>query len=445
MPLSKFGTELNNRRQKGFASEFRIRQMIEWIINTKNFLSMNQNNEYDVDLKRIVNVQDPVSDGDGVNKKYVDKMVSLKSSSSHHLNLDLKHNRLQNVGKAVQDSDAVNKKLMDETINKDFLKCLSFNKEGNYNAQSKKIVNVGYPYSEGDATNKKYVDLKLAEANQNTKNGLIKIVSDTIKTSSVECKQYIDQIFKKNVDFHKNRIMNIAAPHDPNDAATKKYVDDKILPIPNLSKFLTLNEQGNYDIKMKKITNVNAPSSEGDVANKRYVDHMFNEASHYVKSDMQRILSEELERASRENRHYIDSIIASPSASNVTKKYVDDKISANFSILELKLEALPTDQIYSILPWNEQTYRFPVNVLVKVNKYTGNINDLFIENFNELLRERLNDDISESLIDNGFRLITVGSYLRFVKKTWSHPAMDSALWTKQVVENQCIQFLIRPE
>ena len=117
---------------------------------------------------------------------------------------------------------------------------------------NKKLRNVGAPVSNTDAATKKYVD-------ENSGGG---------KTSLLTVDSNIDV----KDSFH---ILNLKAPSDPKEPATKNYTDSNFF-YKNGSKPMT----GDINMDHKKITNLGVPSDKYDAAHKEYVDiHTSNLAS----------------------------------------------------------------------------------------------------------------------------------------------------------------------
>ena len=79
----------------------------------------------------------------------------------------------------------------------------SFTKDGNYNMLSKKLTNVGSPTANADAATKKYVD---DNSSGRPKTSLLTVDS--------------------NIDMKDRfRIINLKAPSDADEPATKQYAD----------------------------------------------------------------------------------------------------------------------------------------------------------------------------------------------------------------------------
>ena len=76
-----------------------------------------------------------------------------------------------------------------------------------------------------------------------------------------------------NYDINKKRLSNVGEPSDNQDAATKKYVDNKSSG-PHSTSQLTVDS--NIDMKdTYRITNLSTPLDGKDPATKIYVDNTF--------------------------------------------------------------------------------------------------------------------------------------------------------------------------
>ena len=116
---------------------------------------------------------------------------------------------------------------------------------GDYDMINKKLKNVGAPASNTDAATKKYVD-------ENSGGG---------KTSLLTA--------DSNIDMKDSyRILNLKAPSDADEPATKQYADSHFF-YRNGSHPMT----GNVNMNNNKIENLPTPTVNGDAATKKYVDN----------------------------------------------------------------------------------------------------------------------------------------------------------------------------
>ena len=92
------------------------------------------------------------------------------------------------------------------------------------------------------------------------------------------------------LNMDNKKIINLSPPTANNDAASKKYVDDKFLidgvTMSNyLKKDGTTPLTGNLNLNSKKIINLSTPTSDTDATTKEYVDKLNHEGniqpSHY--------------------------------------------------------------------------------------------------------------------------------------------------------------------
>ena len=121
----------------------------------------------------------------------------------------------------------------------------SLTANGNYDINKKRLKNVGAPTDNNDSATKKYVDDKSKDPHSS---------SQLTVDSNIDMK---DQF----------RILNLKHPVDADEPATKQYSD---------SKFLNRNGSrtmiGNLSMNNKKIIKVGTPTDNEDAANKKYVD-----------------------------------------------------------------------------------------------------------------------------------------------------------------------------
>lgn len=93
-----------------------------------------------------------------------------------------------------------------------------------------------------------------------------------------------------HINMDNKKIINLTTPTNNNDAANKKYVDDKLAinggALGNyLKKDGTTPLTGNLNLKSNKIINLSTPTSDTDATNKEYVDKLNHDSniqpSHY--------------------------------------------------------------------------------------------------------------------------------------------------------------------
>ena len=116
---------------------------------------------------------------------------------------------------------------------------------GNYDINKKRLTNVGAPTDNNDSATKKYVDDKSKDPHSS---------SQLTVDSNIDMK---DQY----------RILNLKHPVDADEPATKQYSDSKFLD-RNGSRTMI----GNLSMNNNKIIKVGTPTDDEDAANKKYVD-----------------------------------------------------------------------------------------------------------------------------------------------------------------------------
>ena len=115
---------------------------------------------------------------------------------------------------------------------------------GNLNMANNKIFSLADPTGEKQAANKQYVD------------SMINSLANAAKTTFLE----VDGSNKltRPLDAGNQRMVNVGAPTEDNDATTKSYVDSK-------AAF-------DGDMAGKRIINMRTPNQDNDAATKKYVD-----------------------------------------------------------------------------------------------------------------------------------------------------------------------------
>ena len=234
---------------------------------------------YDMITKRLTNVGAPVSNADSATKKYVDdskvdgsSFLKLDGSRVMTGNLDMNNNRVYNVPNPTGSQQPVTLTFGDQT----YLRVNGTNSMTEpLNMNNKKIINLQTPIINTDAATKKYVD-------------------DKINTPHVDLSPFLKKDgsipLSGNLNLNQNKILNLQAPTANNDAATKKYVDDKTRhPQNDPSSFLkkdgSIAMTGNLNTGGNKLINLQTPSSDTDATNRKYVDDLVAQThvqpSHY--------------------------------------------------------------------------------------------------------------------------------------------------------------------
>ena len=121
----------------------------------------------------------------------------------------------------------------------------SLTADGDYDMNQKKLTNVAAPTDNNDSATKKYVDDKSKDPHSSTQLNV---------DSNIDMK---DQY----------RIFNLKHPVDANEPATKQYSDSKFLD-RNGSRTMI----GNLSMNNNKIIKVGTPTDNDDAANKKFVD-----------------------------------------------------------------------------------------------------------------------------------------------------------------------------
>ena len=255
----------------------------------------------------LYNVADPVNPQDVVTKVYVDNtkgsgVIGRKTGNGVSIkeNLDfLGKQRIKNLPDPVNDHDAVTKEYVDTTTTP-FLKLdqTKYNTKGDIDMGDQfTVLNVKTPIDDNHITNKKYVDemdnLKSAFAFKNgsyyAKGGIImrknKLggLREPLQDGEAATKKYVDDKVKNifldendniafglNVDMEGNQILGLPEPATDQEPATKKYVDD--LQTQNVDEKGNIKFSRNINLDRNRIFSMKEPTKPSEGANKKYVD-----------------------------------------------------------------------------------------------------------------------------------------------------------------------------
>ena len=169
----------------------------------------------------------------------------------------------------------------------------SLTADGNYDMNKKRLTNVGAPSANTDAATKKYVDDNsggsptttrlTVDSNIDMKDRFrILNLKHPVDSDEPATKQYSDSRFLDrngsrtmigNLSMNNNKIIKVGTPTVNDDAATKKYVDDKSsesVPTSRLTVDSNINMGDQY-----RITNLSTPLDGKEPPTKDYVDNTF--------------------------------------------------------------------------------------------------------------------------------------------------------------------------
>lgn len=158
--------------------------------------------DYDINNKKLTNIQDPTDFRDAVNVEYLkgrmNKFLRYLENIFHSKNLDVNMNgkAIKNLSMPLDDDDALPKRYLDQFV-------LIFDSKINeFNAKYHKIINVQDPKEQQDVSTKNYVDSSF--------NQRFTEVYDSIKTGNNNLIEYVDA--KLGLRFNNLKLSSISEP-----------------------------------------------------------------------------------------------------------------------------------------------------------------------------------------------------------------------------------------
>jgi hypothetical protein len=228
----------------------------------RNCISL-QNGQFDAQKTRICNLAQPVETDDAVTLQYVDSHTPIKLDEKKVYSVH--QYRLQDVAFPEIDGDAVNLSYMkDHTINK--------SKDFHFDAKGYVIQNVGPPENEGDSINlsflRNHTFTKNKDGVYDVQNTVIQNLAPPSKAGDAVNKAYIDNRLPvqgaRAWHFKNKRLTNVSDPDPDNvhDVVTLNYFNRHAI---------LHGSEGNWDIREKRLKSVADPIELSDGVNKRYV------------------------------------------------------------------------------------------------------------------------------------------------------------------------------
>lgn len=243
--------------------------LVDAVLSANNFSHFG--NDVDLHNNRIKNLQTPIDNYDGVNKKYIDDIVSLVSIPNLS-NYILKTGDIMS-GALTLNGDPT---LPNHTVNKQYAD--RFNPMGKYlplsGGSMTGVLNVLTPTFSSHAVTKKYVDditgdvSKYVPLSGGTMTGYLSVLEPTLLNHPAT-KKYVDDkiptgpFLPLSGGTMTGALSVLLVPTLSSHAVSKKYVDDKA---PS-SLFVPLSGG-----KMTGALNVLAPTLSTHAATKKYVD-----------------------------------------------------------------------------------------------------------------------------------------------------------------------------
>lgn len=234
------------------------------------------------------------------------------TSDGHY---DIQEKRLVNLIDPVEDGDAINKRSVLAVFNN----TMRVNKDGMFNAHSKKIVNLKDPTNPNDVANKKYIDAKVPELGKEAwafKRKRLSYVADPKYDGEAVTLGYLknNTLIKSSNGYNANNntIFNLGPPINDGDAICKSYFEKNTIPLssttprqlsnidaPTLPKdavnldYLNSNAivkavpgQPDWDARFGKIKYLSNPNGANDAVNKAYLEECIADLSYAIYSEL---------------------------------------------------------------------------------------------------------------------------------------------------------------
>ncbi|CAH3171137.1 unnamed protein product, partial [Porites lobata] len=215
----------------------------------------------------------------------------------------------------------------------------SLTADGNNDMNKKRLTNVGAPSANTDAATKKYVDDNSGGSPSTTRLTVdsnidmkdqyrILNLKHPVDADEPATKQYSDSRFLDrngsrtmigNLSMNNNKIIKVGTPTANDDAATKKYVDDKSNYVDNtfLDRDGSYPMKGNLNMANNRIFNLPAPNGGNQPTPLAFTDLK------YVARDGSSTMTNNL---NIDNKKIINLRPPTSDTDGANKKYVDDNV-----------------------------------------------------------------------------------------------------------------------
>lgn len=235
-----------------------------------------QSGHFDAQQTRVCNMANPVESYDAVTKQYMELHTPVKLTGD--LAYSVHQYRLQDVAVPKTDGDAVNLAFFNENT-------ITRGAENGFDAKGWVVHNVAQPLTGKDAVNLDYVNSNTVVKNKNgafdVKNTVIQNLAPPSKAADAVNKQYMDERLplRGNLawNFKNKRLAQIADPSHIHDAVTLKYIQENVIRV---------DTDKNWDANSKRLTNVAEPYALKDAVNKQYMKEFVAELAYTVYKQM---------------------------------------------------------------------------------------------------------------------------------------------------------------
>ena len=288
MSVDKFGNEIRQR-----TSIVQSEGGIDLSFVNNTYLRLDGENDVtgnlNMDLNKIENLGEPTNPRDATNKEYVDNTKGIgimgevkDETATLKGNLDFKEQyRIKNLPAPTDGKDGVNREYVDEQINQN----------------SAFVFKNNSYYANGGLILRKNKLGGLREPLQDGEAATKKYVDDKIHSLFLD--ENDNMAFGSNVDMEGNQVLNLPEPTTDQEPATKKYVDD--LHTQHVDEKGNVKFGRNINLDRNRIFSMKDPTKPSEGANKRYVD---NTITKRIQEERDTFLPQD-----PATKHYVDEAI----------------------------------------------------------------------------------------------------------------------------------------
>lgn len=267
MSVDKFGRRSNRRRpERGPKGEG---------------FNLTPQGDYDIQYKRLQNLEDPVEGTDAVNFKTLQSgLFRCMQLSSDNESFDAQMKRIANASDPTEETELVTKQFV--------LRHIPEENKDNWSFKHKRLSNIASPLYDGEAVSLEFIrkNAILREHKSNffdAKNTIITNLAPPSGSSDAINKGYLDRnaLLLKNGqewDFHDKRLINVKDP----EGDAKDVVNFGFLNRYALCRLDTGLDAGAWDARGQRITYVGLPILDRDAVNMLFLRKTITDLSYEI-------------------------------------------------------------------------------------------------------------------------------------------------------------------